>query len=545
MTKSNQKKTALYCRLSQDDGNQGDSNSIQNQKAILMQYAKDHGFLNPVFYVDDGYSGANFNRPDFQRMITDMENGEISTIITKDLSRLGRNQLHTGLYIEERFPQFGVRYIAINDGVDTDSAESNDLMPFKNLFNEWYVRDSSRKVRAVLKSKAERGERIACRAPYGYMKDPMNKGKLLVDDEAASVVKRIFSMCASGLGPSQIAGVLSKENILCPAMYGFRKTGVKHPCLDFQYPTLWSQDTVAFMLENEVYIGNTISMKYASRSYKDKRKMNRSREECIVHENTHEAIIDRETWEIVQRIRQNKRRRTKTYEKSIFAGLLKCADCGKNLTFHRGKDNPYYNSFTCSSARLKKGAPCTGHFIRECVLNEVVLEDIRQVTQYAREQSEAFADYIRQKQYAEINGEKAVLEAELLSMRNRMKELDAIFMRLYEDSVMNRITTQQFQRLSASYTEEQARLETEIPKKEAQLREANHVDSGAEDFIHKAKRYTDITELTTEILQLFIEKIVVHEKEQRHSRYSPQTIEIYYNGIGCIGETASVQNKSA
>ena len=510
-----------------------------------MQYAKDHGFQNPEFYVDDGYSGANFNRPDFQRMITDMENGEIATIITKDLSRLGRNQLHTGLYIEERFPQFGVRYIAINDGVDTDSAESNDLMPFKNLFNEWYVRDSSRKVRAVLKSKAERGERVACRPPYGYRKDPVNKGKLLVDDEAASVVKRIFNLCVSGLGPSQIANVLTGENILCPAMYGYRKTGVKHSHLDFQYPTLWSQDTIVFILENEVYIGNTISMKYATRSYKDKRKMNRPREECFVHENTHEAIIDRETWDIVQRIRQNKRRRTKTYEKSKFAGLLKCADCGKNLTFHRSQKDRKYNSFTCSSARQKKGIPCTGHFIRECVLEEVVLEDIRQVTQYARKHSQLFADYIQQKQYAEINGEKAVLEAELLSMRNRMKELDAIFMRLYEDSVMNQITTQQFQRLSASYTAEQAQLENEIPKKEAALREAEHIDSGAEDFIARAKRYTDITELTPELLHLFIEKIVVHEKEISRSRYSPQTIDIYYNGIGCISKSATEKTTSA
>ena len=222
------KKTALYCRLSQDDGLDGDSNSIQNQKKILEQYAIDHHFPNPCFYVDDGYSGANFNRPDFQRMITDMENGEIGIIITKDLSRLGRNQLHTGLYIEERFPQFGVRYIAVNDNVDTDSTESNDLMPFKNLFNEWFVRDTSRKIRAVFRAKAERGERLGTRAPYGYRKDKEHNNQLVVDEEAAAVVRHIFSMCAAGSGPSQIARVLKKEKVLCPAMYAYQRFGDRH-----------------------------------------------------------------------------------------------------------------------------------------------------------------------------------------------------------------------------------------------------------------------------------------------------------------------------
>ena len=296
MNQSNQRKiTALYCRLSQDDGLDGDSNSIQNQKRILEQYAIDRRFPNPQFYVDDGYSGASFNRPDFQRMMADMEDGKIGIIITKDLSRLGRNQLHTGLYIEERFPQFGVRYIAINDNVDTENAESSELMPFKNLFNEWFVRDTSRKIRAVQRAKAERGERLGTRAPYGYQKDENTKGRLLVDEEAAAVVRRIFALCAAGNGPSQIARVLRREQVLCPAMYAYQRFGSGHSGLDMAKPYNWNSDTVANMLENELYIGNTINMKYSTKSYKDKRRMEHPRDECMVIEGSHEPIIDRET----------------------------------------------------------------------------------------------------------------------------------------------------------------------------------------------------------------------------------------------------------
>ena len=298
MNQSNQiRKTALYCRLSQDDGIEGDSNSIQNQKSILRKFAEDHHFPSPCFYVDDGFSGGNFQRPAFQQMISDMENGEIGIIVTKDLSRLGRNQLHTGLYIEERFPMFGVRYIAINDNVDTDSSESNDLMPFKNLFNEWFIRDTSRKIRAVLKAKAERGERLGTRAPYGYRKDPDTK-KLIVDEEAAAIVRRIFAMCAGGSGPSQIARILKKEQILTPTMYAYSKYGITHVGLDTQRPYHWSGDTVADMLENEIYLGNTVNMKYSTKSYKDKRRAEHSREECLVFENTHSALVTQEVWDI-------------------------------------------------------------------------------------------------------------------------------------------------------------------------------------------------------------------------------------------------------
>ena len=530
---SNLKKTALYCRLSQDDGLEGDSNSIQNQKNILQKFAEDHHFPNPCFYVDDGFSGGNFQRPAFQQMISDMENGEIGIIVTKDLSRLGRNQLHTGLYIEERFPMFGVRYIAINDNVDTDSNESNDLMPFKNLFNEWFIRDTSRKIRAVLKAKAERGERLGTRAPYGYIKDPETK-KLAVDDEAAAIVRRIFAMCASGNGPSQIARILKKEQVLTPTMYAYTRYGMNHTCLDTAHPYNWSDSAIANLLENEIYLGNTVNMKYSTKSYKDKRRVEHSREECLVFKDTHPALITQEVWDIVQRVRKNRRRPTKMEEQNKYSGLVFCADCGSNMVLHRARTmSASYNHFTCRTYK-KDGESCTGHYIRECVLDEVVLEDLRRVTAMARERPEEFAAYIGSRQSAEIQREIRRQEKELAAMRKRKAELDAIFKKLYEDSVLSRITTEQFQMLSSSYTEEQNQIAAGIPQKEADIQRLRETVSGTDGFLDKAKRYMDITELTPELLRLFIEKIVVHEKEVKWSKHAPQTVEIYYNGIGFI-----------
>ena len=535
MNQSNQiKKTALYCRLSQDDGIEGDSNSIQNQKAILQKFAEDHHFPSPCFYVDDGFSGGTFQRPAFQQMISDMENGEIGIIVTKDLSRLGRNQLHTGLYIEERFPMFGVRFIAINDNVDTDSSESNDLMPFKNLFNEWFIRDTSRKIRAVLKAKAERGERLGTRTPYGYRKDPDTK-KLIVDEEAAAIVRRIFAMCAGGSGPSQIARILKKEQILTPTMYAYTRYGITHTCLDTAHPYNWSDSAIANLLENEIYLGNTVNMKYSTKSYKDKRRVEHPREECMVFENTHPALITREVWDMVQRVRKNKRRLTKMEEQNKYSGLVFCADCGSNMVLHRAHTmSASYNHFICRTYK-KDGEACTGHYIRECVLDEIVLEDLRRVTSAAREHPEKFAAYIGSKQSAELQREIRRQEKELAAMRKRKAELDAIFKKLYEDSVLGRITTEQFQMLSGSYTEEQNRITAGIPQKESEIQRLRETVNGTDSFLDKAKRYTDITELTPELLRLFIEKIVVHEKEVKWSKHAPQTVEIYYNGIGYVG----------
>ena len=530
---SNQKKTALYCRLSQDDSLDGDSNSIQNQKSILQRFAEDHHFPNPCFYVDDGFSGGNFQRPAFQQMIADMENGEIGIIVTKDLSRLGRNQLHTGLYIEERFPMFGVRYIAINDNVDTENAESNDLMPFKNLFNEWFIRDTSRKIRAVQKTKAERGERLGTRAPYGYTKDPETK-KLVIDEEAAAVVKRIFALCAAGNGPSRIATILTKEKVFCPSYYTYQKYGLTHSDLDITKPYHWSDSAVANLLENEIYLGNTVNYRFSTKSYKDKRKIEHPREECLVFENTHPAIISKEVWDIVQRVRKNKRRRTKMNEQNKYSGLVICADCGKTMVLHRAHTmSADYNHFTCRTYK-KDGEACTAHYIRECILDEIVLEDLRRVTAEAREHPQEFAEYLNSKQSAELQKEIRRLEKEKSAMQKRKAELDAIFNKLYEDSVLGRITAEQFQMLATSYTDEQAKLTKALPQQEAEIQRLKETVSNTAAFLDKAKRYTDIQALTPELLRLFIQKIVVHEKEVKWSKHAPQTVEIHYADIGCM-----------
>ena len=526
--------TALYLRLSRDDELQGESGSIQTQRMMLRQYAAEHGLTVVDEYIDDGWSGTNFERPSFQRMIDDIEDGKINCVVTKDLSRLGRNYILTGQYTEIYFPSKGVRYIAINDNVDTDSSESNDLMPFKNLFNEWFIRDTSRKIRAVLKAKAERGARLGTRAPYGYRKDPGTK-KLIVDDEAAAIVRRIFAMCASGSGPSQIARILKKEQILTPTMYAYTRYGITHTCLDTAHPYNWSDSAIANLLENEIYLGNTINMKHSSRSYKDKRRVEHPREECLVFENTHPSIITREVWDVVQRVRKNKRRLTKMEEQNKYSGLVFCADCGSNMVLHRAHTmSASYNHFTCRTYK-KDGEACTGHYIRECVLDEVVLEDLRRVTAMAREHPEKFAAYIGSKQSTELQREIRRQERELAAMRKRKAELDAIFKKLYEDSVLGRITTEQFQMLSGSYTEEQNRITAGVPQQENEIQRLRETAIGTDSFLDKAKRYTDITELTPELLRLFIEKIVVHEKEVKWSKHAPQTVEIYYNGIGYVG----------
>jgi len=466
-------------------------------------------------------------------MIADMENGEIGIIVTKDLSRLGRNQLHTGLYIEERFPMFGVRYIAINDNVDTENAESNDLMPFKNLFNEWFIRDTSRKIRAVQKAKAERGERLGTRAPYGYAKEPETK-KLIVDEEAAAVVKRIFALCAAGNGPSQIARILKKEQVLTPTMYAYAKYGMTHTGLDTQRPYHWSGDTVADMLENEIYLGNTLNYRFSTQSYKDKRKIEHPREECLVFENTHPSIITKEIWDIVQRVRKNKRRRTKMDEQNKYSGLVICADCGKTMVLHRAHTmSADYNHFTCRTYK-KDGEACTAHYIRECILDEIVLEDLRRVTAEAREHPQEFAEYLNSKQSAELQKEIRRLEKEKAAMQKRKAELDAIFKKLYEDSVLGRITAEQFQMLVASYTDEQAKLIELLSQREAEIQQLKETVSNTAAFLDKAKRYTDIQALTPELLRLFIQKIVVHEKEVKWSKHASQTVEIHYADIGCM-----------
>ena len=523
--------TALYARLSKDDEQQGPSLSIENQKRILETFARDNGFLNCRFFVDDGWSGANFQRPGFMEMMDCVESGEVKCVITKDLSRMGRNYLQVGMFTEITFPKKGVRFIAINDGVDSAQGE-NDLTPLKNLFNEWMVRDTSKKIKAVKRAKGMSGKPTTTQPVYGYLMG--EDERFIVDEEAAAVVKRIFALCAAGNGPSRIATILTKEKVFCPSYYTYQKYGLTHSALDITKPYHWSDSAVANLLENEIYLGNTVNYRFSTRSYKDERKMEHPREECLVFENTHPAIISKEVWDIVQRVRKNKRRRTKMDEQNKYSGLVICADCGKTMVLHRAHTmSADYNHFTCRTYK-KDGEACTAHYIRECILDEIVLEDLRRVTAEAREHPQEFAEYLNSKQSAELQKEIRRLEKEKAAMQKRKAELDAIFKKLYEDSVLGRITAEQFQMLSTSYTEEQAKLTESLPQREAEIQRLKETVSNTAAFLDKAKRYTDIQALTPELLRLFIQKIVVHEKEVKWSKHAPQTVEIHYADIGCM-----------
>ena len=367
---SNQDKiTALYCRLSKDDLNVGDSDSIVHQRAILEKYAKDNCFPNIRVFVDDGYSGVSFDRPGFQEMYKLIEAGKVGIVITKDLSRLGRNYIEVGNYTEFVFPRYGVRYIAIND--------NNELAPFKNLFNEWYARDTSKKIRAVFKAKAERGQRLGTTIPYGYRRDP-DSGKechLLINEETAPVVRMIFSMCASGIGPSNIAKTLHEKKILKPTFYRFQKEGRYGTHTDTDNPYKWNERTIADILDNEIYIGNTINCQTRIASFKDKRTIKVPKEEQLRFENTHEAIIDKETWDIVHKVREGRIRKTRMGEINKYSGLIYCADCGRKHYLYRGrtvKRESY--SFICGNYHKHVGIEkCTPHSIREVVLDEIVL----------------------------------------------------------------------------------------------------------------------------------------------------------------------------
>ena len=538
MNQSNQiRKTALYCRLSQDDGIEGDSNSIQNQRTLLEKYAKEKGFENTIFLADDGYSGTNFERPSWKKIVEMIEAGQVANLIVKDASRLGREYLQVGYYMEIYFPQKNVRFIAVNDGVDSTVESSNDFNPIRNWANELHAKDTSRKVRAVMKMKAEQGERLGGRPPYGYRKSDGDANTLVPDEDTAPVVKRIFSLCAAGNGPKRIATILTKEQVVNPSNAYYRKTGKSHRGLDTTRPCLWSSNSVTSILNNEVYLGHSVGLRTTTISYKNKQRVERPESERFVVKNTHEALVTQEQWDIVQEVRQHKKRVPKHMdEPNIFSGLVFCADCGKPLVLHRASTmkRTEYN-FKCYTYGKKGKTVCTPHHIREFELKAVVLEDLRRVTHFARMKEKQFAAYIGSKQSTELQREIRRQEKELAAMRKRKAELDAIFKKLYEDSVLGRITTEQFQRPSGSYTEEQNRITAGIPQKESEIQRLRETVNGTDSFLDKAKRYTDITELTPELLRLFIEKIVVHEKEVKWSKHAPQTVEIYYNGIGYVG----------
>ena len=538
---ASQKYNILYGRLSQEDERQRDdrqkeSNSIHNQKLFLEQYAADHGFENTLFLADDGYSGTNFDRPAWKKIIEMVERDEVETIIVKDLSRLGREYLQVGQYTEIYFPEKGVRFIAVNDGVDSLVESSNDFNPIRNWANELHAKDTSKKVRAIKKMQAERGERLGGKPPYGYKKKDKDSKEIIPDEETAPIVRRIFDLCAAGKGPNQIARILTQEQVLNPTNQYYQATGAACTNLDTTRPYAWSGRTVAKILENKVYIGHTLNMKKTTLSYKNKKQIQKPESEQILVENTHEPLISMEVWEIVQDVREHKRRPPKHMEEpNLFSGLVYCADCGKYMVLCRTeemREDQYY--FRCSTYSKRGKTACSPHQIREADLKAIVLDDLRRVTHFARMKERQFAQYINQRNTAELRREINRLQKELDSMRRRYDELSALFKRLYEDNVLGRVTNEQFRMLSADYNAEQKNLSVAIPAKEEQLEILKASAANVDAFIEKAKRYTTIDELTPELLRLFIQRIEVGERSQKYSRSAGQSVKIVYRDIGRV-----------
>ena len=540
---SQEKYTILYARLSQEDmqkrnGKEDDSNSIQNQRLFLEKYAANHGFDNTRFISDDGYTGTNFNRPGWQEVMELVESNQVATIIVKDMSRLGREYLQVGQYTELIFPSYGIRFIAINDGVDSLYETTNDFTPFRNIINEFYAKDCSKKGRTSARIKAETGARIATRPLYGYKKDPADPMRHIVpDEETVWAVKHIFALCAQGSGPAQIAKQLEREQIVNPSNHYYRKYGKAMTGLDTSRPYRWTSATVASILENETYLGHTINLRYTTISYKNKQRIMRPESEQLRFENTHEPLVDRQTWEIVQDIRKHKRRKAKFAEQNVLSGLVYCADCGGTMRLHRAHTmDAVKNNFMCSTYKNKGKEICSAHYIREVDLTAVLLDDIRRITHFARQNEQRFARYIGMKQGKEAQREIKALQKQAADMEKRRTELTALFKRLYEDNVLGRITDEQFRLLSKDYTKEQAEIEESLPKVKERLQKLKDSAANVCRFLENARKYTEINELTCEILHIFIQRIEIGERSKRYSRSAAQEIRIYYRDIGLIDE---------
>ena len=526
--------TALYPRLSHEDELQGESNSISNQKRILETYAKQNGFSNLRWYTDDGYSGANFQRPGFQAMLADIEAGKVGTVIVKDMSRLGRNYLQVGMYTEMIFPQKGVRFIAINDGVDSAQGD-NDFAPLRNIFNEWLVRDTSKKIKAVKRSKGMSGKPITSKPVYGYLMD--EDENFIIDDEAAPVVKQIYNLCLAGNGPTKIARMLTEQQIPTPGTLEYRRTGSTrryHP----GYECKWATNTVVHLLENREYTGCLVNFKTEKPSYKLKHSIENPPEKQAVFENHHEPIIDRETWERVQELRKQRKRPNRYDEVGLFSGILFCADCGSVMYQQRYQtDKRKQDCYICGSYK-KRTADCTAHFIRTDLLTAGVLSNLRKVTSYAAKHEARFMKLLIEQNEDGDRRRNAAKKKELEAAEKRIAELSAIFKRLYEDSVTGRISDERFTELSADYEAEQKELKERAARLREELSKAQEATANAEKFMNVVRRHTTIEELTPTLLREFVEKIVVHESValdgKRRGKLRRQEIEIYYSFVGKV-----------
>ena len=529
MNQQPDKITALYCRLSQDDALDGESNSITNQKNLLSRYAADHGFKNTMFFVDDGYSGTNFQRPGFQEMMKYVEDYSVSTLIVKDLSRLGREYSYMGRLQDFIFPAYDVRFIAVNDDVDSARGE-NDFAVFKNVFNDYYAKDTSKKIRAVVKMRGEAGEHLASNPPYGYIKDPQDKKKWIVDEEAAKVVRHIFDLCIEGKGPMQIAKALSRERVLTVTAYNAKQKDLSMPDNLYQ----WSSKSIVGILERPEYLGCTVNFKTYTKSLKFKKRMENPKENQRVFEGTQPPIIERGQWERVQELRKNKRRPTKTGKTSMFSGLVRCADCGAKLYFctcNTYKDDTQ-DHFVCSNYKSNTGS-CQIHFIREVTLYKRVLECVQRTLTYVRAYRDDFIQDMLTQDKASRKAELAQKRKALSGAQKRMEELDKIIQRLYEDSVFGKLSDERFQKLSAQYEAEQKEIKTLASVLEGEIEDDAKQAVDVERFLNLAERYSELQELDAATVNELIDRIVIHNPERIDGR-KHVTIEVFFTYVGRI-----------
>lgn len=552
MLRATEKITALYCRLSVEDtkdekknGKEDLSNSIQNQKAMLLQYARDHRFPHPTFFIDDGYSGVTYDRPGFQKMLDEIEAGHVGTVITKDLSRLGRNSALTGLYINYTFPQNDVRYIAINDHFDSINPNStdSDIAGIKNWFNEFFAKDTSRKIRAVQKAKGERGERLTVHVPYGYMKNPENPKEWIIDEEAAQVVKKIFTLCMNGRGPSQIADQLEKDKILTPTAYK-NKQGVKTPHTEPENPYRWHESTIVNILERKEYIGATVNFKTYTNSIWDKKQRENPEENRVIFYNTHPAIIEQEVFDKVQEIRQQRHRRTATGKSSPFSGLVFCADCKQKLYYSTTK---YFEKrqdfFICSTHRANKDK-CSGHYIRAVVLEDLVWNHMKEVISYVTRYEAHFRVEMEQKLRLQSEETIRVYKKRLAQAEKRIGELDRLFIKIYEDNAKGKLNDDRFAMMSKTYEDEQAQLKVEIVNLQKEIEVQERQIEDLEQFIQRARRYTDLTELTPYALRELVKAVYV-EAPDKSSGKRKQRVHIEYDLVGYIPVDELIKTEQA
>ena len=545
MLRATDKITALYCRLSQEDERLGESLSIENQKRMLEAYAKEHRFPNPVFFVDDGYSGTDFDRPGFQSMLEEIESDHVAVLLTKDLSRLGRNSTMTGMFINITFAKHNVRYIAINDNFDSANQNSvdNDFAGIRMWFNEFYARDTSRKIRAVNKAKGERGERLTTSIPYGYRKDPSNSKQWIIDEGAAKVVKHIFDLCMEGRGPLQIAKQLREEKVLTPTSYMLkegRNPGRKAPA----DPFYWNQKTVAGILEHKEYTGCTVNFKTYTNSIWDKKQRKSPEEQQAIFYNTQPAIIDPEVFEKVQEIRSQRHRRTKTGKSHIFSGLIYCADCKAKMRYCT---TSYFEArqdhFVCANYRSNTGS-CSAHYIRAVVLEQMVWEHLKEVIWCVTHYEGYFRSIIEAKLQSESKEVLRTKRKQLDKDEKRIRELDRLFIRLYEDNVSGKVSDDRFSFMSRAYEDEQQDLkaEAEVLRQEIETQEQQNRD--LESFIQKAKKYAELTELTPYTAHELIKAIYVGAPDKSSGKRR-QSIHICYDLIGFIPLSELMQQKMA